>query len=102
MNARPNEVEPRNTRMTAPLEATARLVLGLGWFPFGFPQPEQQQKKRDEGKDKEDGATAMVDGRIDHLGTDVRAEFAKDEDAEAIPQQREREDDEHEKRPFPR
>ena len=44
----------------------------------------------------------MVNGGIDHLGTDVRAEFAQDEDPEAVPQQREREDDEHEERPFPR
>ena len=53
---------------------------------FPFLQGEQEQEKRNQRQNKENGPAAAVDGRVDHGWIDIDTKLANDEDPEAIPQ----------------
>ena len=80
-----------------------RMCLRRGWaagFAFRFYQTEQQKKKGNQRQNEKERASVAVDVRIDHLRAHVYAEFADDENPQAITRQGEGNHGQGQNRPF--
>src|SRR5450755_4677801 len=68
---------------------------------FRFSQVNQQQEKGYQRQNKKQWSAAVMNGRINHLWPDVDAKFAEDKYSETISNNRQRNDEQGQRDPFP-
>ena len=68
---------------------------------LGSPEQEKQREQRDERQGEEERTAAVMDLGVDHAGIDIDAQVSDTEDAQAVAEQSERQDGEHDKTALP-